>query len=402
MRRGFVLVTTVISATVLVAFVGLVVDAGYLQLVKSRMQTAADAAAIGGVEELNLGDLAGVVAAARADSAANGFTDGVNNVTVAVHNPPSSGAYSTDSTAVEAIVNQRVNTLFMGVLGFTSTNVGARAVARQGSSPTCMYILDPAASSAFSISGGATVRVNCGMIVDSTSNTALSASGGASVTATAINIAGNYSSSGGASLSPAPTIHAPAQSDPLAYLSPPTFGACDHTNYKLSGGAVQTVSPGVFCGGISLSGGSSLTFNPGTYILLGGGLSVSGGSRLSGSGVTFYNTKDATHSVDSISFSGGTVASLSAPTTGALAGILVFQDRSVTNKDSSLTGGTGCILTGALYFPGTAMSYSGGSTATYTIIVAKTISFSGGSTLNADYSSLPAGSPAKAGATLSE
>ncbi|MGA7234203.1 MAG: hypothetical protein WBY44_00890, partial [Bryobacteraceae bacterium] len=60
------------------------------------------------------------------------------------------------------------------------------------------------------------------------------------------------------------------------------------------------------------------------------------------------------------------------------------------------------LFDGALYFPTSALSYSGGAASDYTIIVAKTVSFSGGTTLNSDYSSLPGGSPVKGNAVMSE
>jgi hypothetical protein len=119
--------------------------------------------------------------------------------------------------------------------------------------------------------------------------------------------------------------------------------------------------------------------------------------------VTFYNTGNSTYGYSGISISGGTTENLSAPTTGSLAGILFFQDRTVVGgASSSFSGGAMSTLVGALYFPTTDISYSGGVTAAYTIIVSRRISFSGGATLNSDYSSLPAGSPIKGLVSLSE
>jgi hypothetical protein len=167
---------------------------------------------------------------------------------------------------------------------------------------------------------------------------------------------------------------------------------------------VKYITPGVYCGGISISGGATVTMSAGTYILLGGGLSVSGGSILSDtSGVTFYNTYGTGHPYGAISLSGGANVQLIAPTTGPLAGILFYQDPTVVGgAASTFSGGTSTFFEGALYFPTTALSYSGSATANYTIIVAKTVSFTGGSTLNANYSSLPGGSPVKGNAALSE
>jgi hypothetical protein len=393
----------VISAVALLACVGLVIDSGYLQLVKSRLQLAADAAAIGGAVERKQNGPSHVTDAARSDAALNGFTDGQNSVSVTVNNPPLSGSYSADSTAVEVLASQDVPALFMSVLGFIQVTVRARAVARLGSGPNCLYTLDPAASGAFSISGGATLAVNCGVMVDSTNSTALTASGGATVTATSIAIGGGYQSSGGASLSPAPATHYAIENDPLSYLTVPPVGSCFQTGWSASAGITRNITPGVYCGGISISGGSTVTLAAGTYILLGGGLSVSGGSKLSGSGVTFFNTYGTGHSYGAVSLAGGTTIQLSAPTTGTYAGILFYQDPTIASPvQSSFSGGVSTQLEGALYFPTSALAYSGGAASQYTIIVSKTVSFSGGSTLNSNYASLPGGTPVKGNAALSE
>ena len=154
--RGFVLITVVASTVVLMACIGMTIDAGYLQMIKSRMQTAADAAAVGAVQERKQNGSAHLVDAAKADAALNGFTDGQHSVVITVNTPPASGYYTADATAVEVLISQSVGTLFMSVIGFTSINVSARSVARQGSGSNCIYALDPAASGAFTIQGGAT------------------------------------------------------------------------------------------------------------------------------------------------------------------------------------------------------------------------------------------------------
>ncbi len=402
--RGFVLITTVLALVVLLAFLGLAIDTGYVQFVKTRMQTAADAAALGAVQEIKANGTAGAAAAARADAALNGFTNGQHGVTVAVNNPPASGYYQTDPTAVEVLIAQNVPAFFLELTGTSSTAVRARAVARQGSGTSCLYTLAPTGT-AFSASGGATVAVSCGVVVDSNSSQAMNVSGGARVTATYVSIVGGYSSSGGGVISPAPTTGGMAESDPLSYLPAPSVGSCTQTNLSISG-TTRTLDQGVYCNGIRISGGARVTLNPGTYILEGGGLNVSGGSTLSGTGgVTFYNTAGGSYGYGAINISGGTTINLVAPTTGSLAGILFYQDRGISSgAASSLSGGSTGVFQGTLYFPTTALSYSGGSSsnAAYTVMVAKSVNFSGGTTLNNDYSSLPGGSPVKGSAALSE
>ena len=406
-ESGFVLVMTSAAMIMLLAFVGLAVDVGYLQFQKRRVQSAADAAAQGGAWEIrNHQSDQSIIDAARHDSSLNGFTHGSDGVTVTVNHPPTSGYYSTQTNAVEVIVSQTAPTYFMKILGFNSAPVSARAVARATSSPNCVYVLDSAASGALMATGNGTAAVQCGIVVDSTSSTAVQANGNGCITATAITVVGSYSSnSNGCGLQPTPTAGSSYVSDPLSYLTAPTVGACNYTNYAVSLGVVY-LSPGVYCGGITVSGAATVVyFSPGTYILNGGGLNVSGQANLIGTGVTFYNTGDASHAYAPVSLTGGSITALSAPTTGDYAAILFFQDRSITSTSvNTIAGGTATIYDGAFYFPTTPVRYSGNSLQNggYTLIVADTLTFAGLAALSSDYSTLPGGSPIHDGVTFGE
>ena len=405
-RRGFVLVTMIASLTIVLAFLGLAVDVGYEQYMKVRMQAAADAAALGGARELAASGTANLVSAARGDADTNGFTHGVRSVTVTVNNPPSTGYSTSNGTAVEVIISQTIPTFFMQVLGISSGTVRARAVAQTvgGGASSCFYALNPTMNSAFSVSNGVNVSSSCGIIIDSNSNTALTATGGARLTAPSISVVGKYTVNNGATISPNPTTGAAKVSNPFASLPTPSVGSCNYTNYTAGGGQTVTLNPGVYCGGINIANGVTATFNAGTYILKGGGFVLGGGARVTGTGVMFYNTYATGYSYGPINFANGTTETFTAPTTGTYAGILFFQDPTVSGGGaSSLAGGTSANLTGTLYFPTTSLSFSNGAGAQYTIIVADSVSFTGGVTLNNNYTSLPGGvSPIKGGQALSE
>jgi hypothetical protein len=261
-------------------------------------------------------------------------------------------------------------------------------------SPNCIYALDPTAAAALTATGGGAVNAGCGIIVDSNSSTALNASGGGSVTSTtSISVTGGTD---GCCFSPTPLTGTPREPDPLAGVAAPTFSGCTYTKTQIT--SSRTLSPGVYCDGIDISGGVTVTFSPGLYVLNGGGLSVSGNSTLLGTGVTFYNTAAGGYSYKPIGISGGTIGSLTAPTSGPLEGILFFQDRVITVKQTNtISGGSTLSLEGALYFPTTPLDFSGNSagTANYTVIVASTIKFTGASVINANYSSLADGNPVK-------
>ena len=169
------------------------------------------------------------------------------------------------------------------------------------------------------------------------------------------------------------------------------MGACTQTNYN-PGFGNWTLNPGVYCGGITISNGSTAVFNPGTYIIKGGGVSFVGGSTITGSGVMFYLTgTNATYG--SVNMSNGVSVTLSAETSGSYLGVLFYQDRSIVSaNNATFAGGANEALTGSLYFPTTAVSFSNGTSGGgNTAIVADTVNFSGGANIKYDPTGLKTG-----------
>ncbi len=389
----------------LVGFLGLAADVGYLQWTQRRLQTAADSGALAGALEVLRGSTGNVTTAADSSASLNGATNGSGGVTITVNNPPASGNYTSDSTAVEVIIKQTTPLYFMGVFGVKNTTVGARAVARLGGTGGCVYTLDPAAAKAFYLDGAFNVTMGCGAMVDSNNANAMYLDGAINWTGPS-KVVGNYGEFGAISMTPLPTTGVGAQTDPLSYVSPPTVGACNYTSESITGAYSKTLSPGVYCGGISINGAGTVNFNPGTYILEGGGLSVIGANNLSGSGVTFYITQGDGYAYGPVSITGATVMNFSAPTSGPLASMLFFQDRTIASPAAStFVGASSAVLQGSIYFPTSALTYTGASDGAYTIIVANTLTFAGAANIEVDanYSSLPGGvSPAKNTVILAE
>jgi len=350
---------------------------------------------------------------------------------VTVNQPPVGGRWDGNANAVQVIVQRSITTSFMQVLGISTAQIAAAAVGGKQSGTGCVYALNPTKDHSISVSGGTTnVLVNCGVVDDSSSSHAFSVSGGATFSATSVNVVGGVEDTNGASLCGSnctvtdppnvPNTGATPELDPLRNVIQPTVGTCMYTNLPtLTGGSAVTVtppiagngtsgtpfvlSPGTYCNGIHLSAAYA-TFGAGTYVLNGTSgsnqaLAVSGTSNVSGTGVTFFNTATSAGNYRPIAVSGTSTTNFSAPDSGALAGMLFFQDRTLTgvnnNNQESFTGGSNLTLQGALYFPLTNVVFSGGTAAhpDYLIIVADSITFSGGSSINNDYSSLDLGSP---------
>ena len=387
-NQGQIIVSAALLLTVLVSFMGLAVDVGYMVDYRRRMTAAADGAAVAAAWEVKRNSNADAVAVARQAATANGFTHGTNGITVKVNRPPLSGDYVGKKRYVEVLINQPRPTFFLRVLNIKSTTVAARAVAGSEEGIGCIYVLDQKADQAFVASGAASVNApTCSIYVNSTSSRAMVVSGGACVTAQSINITGSGSV---LCANPNPHVRVPPVADPFANLqAPPVTGCAANAKPVSISGRKTTLSPGIYCGGIVITGGANVTFKPGLYRIK-NGLTISA-SAASGTGVTFYIDSGAT------TISGGSsVVKFSAPTSGPWEGILFFQNRA-NAWQATFSGGGNLGLEGTLYFRSAQVQYAGGTAtnAAYTVIVSSILKFTGPSALNGYYAGLGTGDPVK-------
>src|SRR6266581_1338917 len=395
---GQTLVLTALMLTTFIGFVGLAADTGYFFDYRRRMTAAADDAAVAGAMEVDRNSISTqVVAVAQAAAAANGFTHGTNNITVTVNHPPTSGYNVGNNKYVEVLINRPTPTFFLRALNIVTATLGARAVSGPGPSYGCIQTLNPSSSGVLVESGPANLNLpTCDVIVNSTSSAGVSLSGSACLNVRSLIVSGNQISNSSSCPSPPVITNVPPASDPFADLQAPTIGSCDHSNaYTVSGGT-DTLYPGVYCHGIVISGGATVTFKPGLYILQNQTSNLISSSTASGTGVTFY-----IDSGKAVVSGGGSVVMLSAPTSGTWESILFFQNRSDANK-ATFSGGATLGLEGSLYFPHAEVDFTGGTTnttsaayAAYTVIVADTLKFTGASALSSDYAKLAGGSPIK-------
>jgi hypothetical protein len=402
----------------LIGALGLAIDGGQMYAHRQMAQAAADAAAQAGIMNILDGTNAtsghpfGTGTPPIASSVCtttdartpciyardNGF-GGTSSDTVTLSFPATVSGVALSSATVPAFAVTVQRTLKTGLIRFigagaTSTITAKATAGLVGTvSPNCVYALDPSAPNAFQATNGATVALNgCSIAVNSSNNSALIVSGGSIVTASVISVVGGDVISGGSSITPAATNGVPLAADPLASLPSPTVGACNHTNYS-PGYGTWALTPGVYCGGINISNGATATFAAGTYIINGGALSLVGGTTDTGSGVMFYLTgTNATYG--SVNISNGANVTFSGPTSGPYMGVVFYQNRSITSSvNATFSGGVSMKLTGTLYFPTTSVLFSNGSSVSnvYTAIVAKQVSFTGGTSLQYDATGLKTG-----------
>jgi hypothetical protein len=418
-RDGQAVILIVVAMSILlIGALGLAIDGGQMYAHRQMAQAAADAAAQAGIMNILDGTNAtsahpfGTGTPPIASSVCtttdartpcvyardNGF-GGTSSDTVTLSFPATVSGVALSSATVPAFAVTVQRTLKTGLIRFigagaTSTITAKATAGLVGTvSPDCVYSLDPSAQNAFQATNGATVALSgCAIAVNSTNSDALTVSGGSIVSASAITVAGGVSISNGGSTTPAPTTGAASAADPLASLPSPAVGACNYTNYS-PGWGTWALTPGVYCGGINISNGATATFAAGTYIINGGSLTLVGGTTDTGSGVMFYLTgTNATYG--SVNISNGANVTFSGPASGPYMGIVFYQNRSITSSvNATFSGGVSMKLTGTLYFPTTSVLFSNGSSVSnvYTAIVAKQVSFTGGTSLQYDATGLKTG-----------
>ena len=381
-REGTVIVVVAVSLIALLGFVALSLDGGMLMDKRRQAQGASDAAALAAAGDLYANwwttssaygaqykglDPAGTAkAAAKAAAAANGYVDGVDGCTVTVNIPPLSGPFIGKACHTEVIISHSQPQYFSRLFGSTTVAYGARSVSRgrRGGINDAIICLDPTGKGALTAGGNAVIQVTGAPIqVNSNNAEAMTTNGGnATMTADQFLVGGNPGFSGVGFTGTIVPNSEPIP-DPLASLPiPSTSGMVVRRTNKLqhSGNSTINLSPGVYRGGISITGGT-VNLAPGIYYMDGGGFSVGGNGNLNGTGVLIYNAPQSNS--DTISLAGGGGITLSPMLTGPYQGILLFQDRTSTAPVSvSGNGSVPMTITGTFYAASAELSVTGNGT----------------------------------------
>ncbi|HEV3444403.1 MAG TPA: PKD domain-containing protein, partial [Gemmataceae bacterium] len=238
-----------------------------------------------------------------------------------------------------------------------------------------LYVLNPTAAGALTVSASAAVNIPGLINVASSSNAAIAASGNASIKAGTINVVGGVSQSGNATVSPSSKVS--AVTDPLAALRAPAAGV-SLGSISLSGNSTLTIGPGTYSQ-ISASGNARLTLTPGVYVILGGGLTVTSNASLTGNGVLIFNAgsnyPNTGGNFGGITLSGTGSISLTPATTGTYAGVVIYQARNNT-RGLSMSGNAMAGIAGAIYAPYALLTLSGNTQIKSSLIVG-TLNLSG-------------------------
>ncbi len=391
-RGGAVAVFFAASVMMLLGMAAIAVDLSYLYSLRGKLQNTADAAVLASADELPDTDTVKEIA----------LTYGPKNMAASEHGAViaedgvetgnwdfRARTFTADDTPINAVRvtagrsddnGNPVILFFAQTLGFTTSDVVTQAVSAQLTiSVPCLLALDPSASATAKVNNGTVIVEGCGFHSNSDADDSIVIALNGTLEADSICAHGRVSGNG--TSDPGPQTGCPQIDDPLADLEPPVFGGCDYSgnDAKFSSGE-HTLTPGVYCGGISLAGSAVVHFEPGTYIINGGTMKVAGNTAsMEGEQVSFYFTGDS-----SLNLAGQGSIDLSAPTEDDddLKGILFFGDPdSDPGLKNSISGNDNMTYDGTLYFPANELNFTGNGTGTssagYTLAIARLLKFAG-------------------------
>jgi Flp pilus assembly protein TadG len=417
-ERGSMSVMIAIGLTVLLGFAALGVDVSLWLRAKNDVQAAADAAANSVAAAASAGNPAGrLTAEANTAAAASGFQNGMNGVTVTLNHPPASGAHAGNANAYEVIITAPQKVYLASVMrGATAPIVKGRAVALLvAGTPaptfnTCILGLSPLPSNIDVTANGNTVVTanGCDVDADSPSSSSINTNGGGSIHAANVRTVGGVS---GGNIFVTGGIYTQQGSipDPYAGLQMPSTGSTGSGNWNGPVHNTGTGNPPVMMinGDVNVRGNTTL--DPGIYIINNGSFKDPGQSTVTGNGVTIILTSSnpaSDNGVFSVTGQGG--LNITAPTSGPTAGIALWADKNLPNKEDTFAGGTTSNLVGAIYLPSHDVKYAGnsGTTSKCMQLVAYNIIFTGTSSFNHNCNGVgtqdPKGNPTPASWSLVE
>lgn len=352
-RRGAVALMVGVMSPMLMGFLALTVDAGFWVVGQTRLQVAADAGAMGASFLLSSSTFKGMTAANQqtaAQAVALAEAQGAMTKLTGTLTTPVTVSVAGDYSAVTVTLYGQASNYFGKVFNIAAPLMRATATATlPKSSKACVLALGTTGNAILVDNQGTLSATGC---VVSKASIYLNSG---TITADSLVAAGTISqSNSGSNTLSANSQTANASStpaDPYASKTAPSAGSCTtHPDYTAYG--TYTANPGTWCGNQVIGGNSStITFNPGVYVINNGDLTFNNASITSAAGVTFVLTGTSPGNFSWTNYSNTTFA-ISAPTSGSTAGIAVWQGcNSGGSQTTSFQGGSTLNLSGSVYAP---------------------------------------------------
>ncbi|MBY6014722.1 Tad domain-containing protein [Qipengyuania gaetbuli] len=367
--------------TALVGAAGISVDTVQWYLWKRQMQQAVDTGAVAGALAMSFGRDHNTAVTSEVGRTANT----VHTIEL-VSTPPTSGAWTGDSGAIEVVATTSRALPFSSVFLSTPPTIRTRAVA------TAVAIGNPCVralatdGTGIDVFGGAQVNLGCPVSSNSPGGVSVDLGGSSFLnTDLVMSVGGIDYGSGNLPSNASLVSYGLPVEDPLASRNLTWSPTCNLNNVNVTPSQTRTLDPCRYNNGLRIQG--TVYLRPGVYVIDGGSLTINSGAEVfmapgTTGGVTFILTGNNPTQVATLSVNGSAEIDIRAPTMAEdplWGGILFYQDRIASDLSNTINGGSDINLHGAIYFPTNDLIYNGDSsqTAQCLLIVTQRVRFGG-------------------------
>jgi hypothetical protein len=341
---------------VAVAVTALGLTAGDAYSVRTQTQDALDAAVLAAA-----GAPTGATDAERIALAQGVYASNKSRRHGAHSDSTASATFTVADDIVYGDVTFAMTSAFLGVFGEESLEVRVSSAAKKNLGvPVCLLGLDPSEAATLDFNGHASVELNdCAAQANSTDGAGMRQVGKPTLKAEAIGVTGGYT---GERYSPPPMTGTSPIPDPYASVPDPPIGPCHPMSGEKLQQTTKPLTPGTYCGGLSIKASSVIKLLPGRYIMKDGPLVIDSGATVTGEEVMIaFLGEGAT-----MYMLGGGSLSVTSETSGPYANIQFFGDRNVYGKKQenlwwTVIGDSSLSYDGALYLPSFNVWWAGGS-----------------------------------------
>jgi hypothetical protein len=299
------------------------VEYGNVVLRRTQLQNAADNAAVTAAGELTLANSEAYVltlAKQIATTQARASDPSVTRVSAEIQNRRS---------WVKVDITETVKSVLGRVLTLPSSEIGVSATGQiVGTTRLCLLALDEKAGGTANFHKNAMLTATgCSVYSNSAKPDGMKIEDGATVTAASVCSAGGIKK-GSAIINGDVTTDCPVKTDPLASREAPSVpSACLYEKLIVDGAktATMALTPGRYCGGLTVTNGAQVALASGVYVIDNGPLKVDKNGSLRGDNVGFYFTGDR----GGLVFDSKSTIDLAARKEAPMEGLLLFEARAV-------------------------------------------------------------------------
>jgi Flp pilus assembly protein TadG len=365
-RRGSVGVITAITAFAVCGLVGLGIDASLWYMNARRIQTIAEVTALSAGRLLSDSSqtTSTITTVANNDALLNGFSTATD--TLAVSFGPS-GNVPPAATTITVTVKRSVPLVFSALFLSSQPVASAAATASSTGPAVCIYVLGTGSQTLTVNSSFNLNAPNCEIDVASTASTAAIFDSGATLSVMKTCVAGTVINNGATvgGLATRCSTHANPYKGTLAA---PSVGGCTVNSANYSG--TVSLNPGTYCGNFNFNGTGTVKLAAGTYIFNATNWNINSGWTITGTGVTFYFVNSSSY----VQFNSGVTVSLTAPTSGTYANVLMFEPDGLSTSSFAIDGASssGHALQGLVYLPSRNITFNStysGTADAFTLVV---------------------------------